>query len=80
MSQSVRHIAGLFVSATLAMVLYWFWEDGLGLVQRELRGYPALRNSWGEFGPLLMLLFACLVLGVAQWIWDKLPSSGDIRK
>lgn len=75
MMLSVRHMIGLVTSAALVALLYWFWEDGLGLVQRQLRGYPFARSSWGEFGPLIMLLFACLVLGLAQWVWDKIPAS-----
>ncbi|MGI9364996.1 MAG: hypothetical protein ACR2O8_07420 [Rhizobiaceae bacterium] len=80
MMLSVRHMVGLVISAVLAALLYWIWEDGLGLVQRQLRGYPIVRSSWGEFGPLIMLLFACLVLGLAQWIWDKIPSGDDSGK
>ena len=69
-----RHIFGLIIATLLTLALYWFWEEGLSMVQRQLRPYPALRASWAEFGPLIMLLAACLLLGAAQWVWDKLPA------
>ena len=71
---SKRHIAGLIFAALLAIVLYWVWQDGLGLVQRRLRTVPMLRSIWAEFGLMTFLLLSCIFLGVAQWLWDKLPS------
>ena len=73
---TTRHLFGLVIFALLAAGLYWFWQDGLTLVQRELRPWPQLRTAWNEFGRMIVLLVALLVLGGAQWLWDKIPAAG----
>ena len=73
---SARHIFGLVIFAALAAALYWFWEEGLVMVQRELRPWPQLRTAWGEFGLMIVLAAALLVLSGVQWLWDKLPGGG----
>ncbi len=73
---TVRHIFGLIVFALLAIGLYWFWDQGLSLVQAQLRGWPLFRSTWAEFGLLTVLFVACALLGGVQWLWDKLPG-GD---
>ena len=75
---SPRHIIGLIITAVLALALYWFWQDGHGLVQQQLRPWPMLRTAWGEFGLMIVFLVTCLLLGGAQWVWDKFPNpSGE---
>ena len=74
---NVRHLFGLLVFALLALALYWFWQDGLRLVQAQLRGWPLLRSTWAEFGLITTFFAACVLLGVAQWLWDKIPHHGQ---
>ena len=73
---TLRHIFGLILFALLAYAVYWFWQDGLTLVQRQLRGWPLLRSTWSEFGLMTTFFVACLLFGFAQWIWDKFPKGG----
>jgi hypothetical protein len=75
---TIRHLFGLGISALLALALYWFWQEGLTLVQAQLRGWPLLRSTWAEFGLMTTFFVTCLLLGFAQWLWDKLPGrTGD---
>lgn len=75
---NLRHIFGLVLFTLLSLALYWFWQEGLTLVQAQLRGWPLLRSTWAEFGLITTFLMACFLLGGVQWLWDKLPSDkGD---
>ena len=73
---SMRHIAGLIFAIVLTGLLYWIWQDGLTMIQRMLRMSPNLRAIWADFSTLIAFFLACIILGLAQIIWDKLPG-GD---
>ena len=73
---SPRHIIGLIIFTVLALALYWFWDEGHRMVQQQLRPWPMLRTAWGEFALLITFFVTCLLLGFAQWVWDKFPNPG----
>ncbi len=67
----MRHAFGLVLFIVLTAALYWVWEDGMDMALRLLRGSRFLRSSASEFAPMIYFLFVCVLLGVAQVIWDK---------
>ena len=73
----MRHLIGIVLVVVLTAILYWVWADGVNLVLRMVRRMPALRAILSEFSPMLFFLFVCILLGLAQVVWDRLTTEAD---
>ncbi|WP_350335381.1 hypothetical protein [Coralliovum pocilloporae] len=76
MTGKLRHGVGLGIAALLIGLIYYGWDTGLPMFERELRGLRLFGKNYPELATLLAVFGAYGLMSFAQWLWDKVPG-GD---